>query len=66
MRYTMKGSKRMVPCFDFRACLSTMLVVAINLRHCLSGGDRGTGLSREFMVSERGRSVLHWGGSKVE
>ena len=27
MRYTMKGSKRMVPCFDFRACLSTMLVV---------------------------------------
>ncbi len=45
MRYTMKGSKRMVPCFDFRACLSTMLVVSENRRLCQIGsGRQGTGL----------------------
>jgi hypothetical protein len=51
MRYTMKGSKRMVPCFDFRACLSTMLVVVIlNRRHCLmEWGDRG----RDYIEGKR-------------
>jgi hypothetical protein len=54
MRYTMKGSKRMVPCFDFRACLSTMLLVVIlNRRHCLrEWGDRG----RDYIERKRWRT----------
>lgn len=47
MRYTMKGSKRMVPCFDFRACLSTMLVVS-EKRPSLSEGSGGTGDGTEY------------------
>ena len=59
MRYTMKGSKRMVPCFDFRACLSTMLVqvvVSESRRLCQSAsGETGDGIEDWTRSGERER-----------
>lgn len=72
MRYTMNGSKRMVPCFDFRACLSTMLLVSERKRPSLSGrsGGTGDGLENRTRNGERERrqsgehlgTGYEWGG----
>jgi hypothetical protein len=52
----MNGSKRMVPCFDFRACLSTMLVVSENRRLCQSGsGRQGDGIENWTRDDDRER-----------
>jgi hypothetical protein len=68
MRYTMKGSKRMVPCFDFRACLSTMLVVSKTAVSVREGGT-GNGIDKwKRCERERRQSGEHlgteyeWGG----
>ena len=67
----MKGSKRMVPCFDFRACLSTMLVVS-EKPPSLSEGGGGTrdGIENWTRDGERERrqsgehlgTEYEWGG----
>jgi hypothetical protein len=54
----------MVPCFDFRACLSTMLVVSENRRLCQSGsGRQGTGLriGKEIVSEKEDSQVSIWG-----